>query len=628
MRLLPLVSLLVYTFGAIAFAELSLFWTRSHRKSAVDATGAATGILIVVSASWFILNLSSVLADLAHGGPYFLLYTLLLFLSTLFAPLLMQIGYFKHRDRLAHRVGWKATLAVVWTAAFASMSSLVAVNFKPTNTLVTVLFINLCALFLIAGAFNVLLVAGSRRATIDANARRHHFADIVLWTFAALLIAFGLFGGPDTWMPGASALFQLALRSTPLYFLFVGTYYDRRIAFYDIFVKRGALVLAALTLLMLYFAVIAPLVERVPLGPAIVWLHALALFPLVVITPWINRAIGAWIDRHWLGRRFSAAEATSHLFDGLQNAVTEDELIQHAETRLSEIFQAVITVTSDNRRRADRRDAIVVREVPIEFQGETIGAIHLGKRRADAPYLSQDLSLIGSLGGVIGSMLENVRLQSRRREQLAVEQELRLHASRSELKALRAQINPHFLFNALNAIVALIPTKPERAEETLEQLAEVFRYTLTRSDKEWTRLADEVDFVRAYLDVEKARFGDRLQATIDVDPKVQDMTVPSMMLQTLVENAVKHGLSSVRGVGVLSIEAKADDERVRIVVRDNGADAESNGRKREAPIGEGYGLRNIRERLGGHFGDRASFSLTRDRATSTTVAAIELPLKP
>jgi LytS/YehU family sensor histidine kinase len=445
--------------------------------------------------------------------------------------------------------------------------------------------------------------------------------------FAALLIAFGLFGGPETWMPGASALFQLVLRSTPLYFLFVGTYYDRRIAFYDIFVKRGALVLATLTLLMLYFGTIAPLVERVPLGPAIVWLHALALFPLVVITPWINGAIGRWIDLHWLGRRFSATEATKHLFDGLQNAVTEAELIQHAETRLSEIFQAVITVTSDDHRRPDMdRSAIVVRKVPIEFQGETIGAIELGKRRADAPYLSQDLSLIGSLGGVIGSMLENVRLQNRRREQLAVEQELRLHASRSELKALRAQINPHFLFNALNAIVALIPTKPERAEETLEQLAEVFRYTLTRSDKEWTRLADEVDFVRAYLDVEKARFGERLQATIDVDPKVQDMTVPSMMLQTLVENAVKHGLSSVRGVGVLSIEAKADADRVHIIVRDNGAEAESNGRRREAPIGEGYGLRNIRERLAGHFGDRASFSLTRDRATSTTVAAIELPL--
>src|SRR6185503_14053830 len=116
-----------------------------------------------------------------------------------------------------------------------------------------------------------------------------------------------------------------------------------------------------------------------------------------------------------------------------------------------------------------------------------------------------------------------------------------------------------------------------------EQLAEVFRYTLTRSDKEWTRLADEVDFVRAYLDVEKARFGERLQATIDVDPKVRDMKVPSMMLQTLVENAVKHGLSSVRGVGVLSIEARADADRVHIIVRDNGADPESNGSRREAP---------------------------------------------
>ena len=227
-------------------------------------------------------------------------------------------------------------------------------------------------------------------------------------------------------------------------------------------------------------------------------------------------------------------------------------------------------------------------------------------------------------------MLANIRLQSKRRDQEAREQELLLHASRSEAKALRAQINPHFLFNALNTIIALIRKNPDRAENTLEQLAEVFRYTLTRSDKEWTRLADEVAFVRAYLDVERARFGDRLEATVRVDARLNDVKVPSMVLQTLVENAVKHGLASVRGVGVLTVEAICDGDRVKLIVTDNGAGPEAAGRTPDNPRapGEGYGLRNIRERLRGYFGDRARFTLSRDEAAGATVAMIELPLEP
>ena len=87
-------------------------------------------------------------------------------------------------------------------------------------------------------------------------------------------------------------------------------------------------------------------------------------------------------------------------------------------------------------------------------------------------------------------------------------------ASRSELKALRAQINPHFLFNALNAIAGLIHKNPLRADKTVERLADVFRYTLRRSENEWTLLEEEMEFVRAYLEVEQARFGKRLQFQI------------------------------------------------------------------------------------------------------------------
>ena len=115
--------------------------------------------------------------------------------------------------------------------------------------------------------------------------------------------------------------------------------------------------------------------------------------------------------------------------------------------------------------------------------------------------------MLRSLASVFGFMLETIRLQHKRQEQELVAQDLRLQTSRSELKALRAQINPHFLFNALNAIASLIHTDPARADEAVEQLAEVFRYTLRRSDSEWAPLDQELAFARAYLDVEQARFG-------------------------------------------------------------------------------------------------------------------------
>ena len=154
-------------------------------------------------------------------------------------------------------------------------------------------------------------------------------------------------------------------------------------------------------------------------------------------------------------------------------------------------------------------------------------------------------------------MLENVRLQRKRQEQDQVAQELRLQTSRSELKALRAQINPHFLFNALNAIASLIHTDPARADAAVEQLAEVFRYTLRRSEQEWAPLDQELAFARAYLDVEQARFGRRLEFSIDAATGVARAQVPSMLLQTLVENAVKHGISRVRTPGRIDVTASA-----------------------------------------------------------------------
>ena len=242
---------------------------------------------------------------------------------------------------------------------------------------------------------------------------------------------------------------------------------------------------------------------------------------------------------------------------------------------------------------------------PVSGEQLRIGVLREpGMRRV----LSEDLAMLRSLGGVFGFMLENIRLQRRRQEQDLLAQELRLQSSKSELKALRAQINPHFLFNALNAIASLIHTDPGRADEAVEQLAEVFRYTLRRSDSEWAPLDQELTFARAYLDVEQARFGQRLTCTIDSDHAAPVPLIPSMLLQTLLENAVKHGVSQARGPGRIEVIVRTTSDQVTLEVRNTGPRLRNaRGAASASREGEGFGLHSVRERLKGHFGDRASF---------------------
>jgi LytS/YehU family sensor histidine kinase len=225
------------------------------------------------------------------------------------------------------------------------------------------------------------------------------------------------------------------------------------------------------------------------------------------------------------------------------------------------------------------------------------------------PYLSDDRNLLQSLGRTLGVVLENVRFRER-------EEHLRDLASRAELKALRAQINPHFLFNALNAIAGLIHTRPELAEETVEQLAEVFRYTLRKSEKEWVRLDEEIEFVAAYLRVEEARFGERLQVKVSVDAAATSIPVPAMSIQPLVENAIKHGTSTVEGQGRVEVSVTLKAEALCIEVCDNGPGFPT-AFSLAAP-GGGHGLRNIAERLSGYYGDSARI-LWENQAKGTMV---------
>lgn len=169
------------------------------------------------------------------------------------------------------------------------------------------------------------------------------------------------------------------------------------------------------------------------------------------------------------------------------------------------------------------------------------------------------------------------------------------------------ETRPHSL-NALNAIAGLIHDKPELADETIGQLAQVFRYTLRTSEKEWVRLDEELDFVAAYLQVERARFGRRLCVDIETDATVAAIPIPARSIQPLVENAIRHGVSAVEGTATIQLRVLKTGNTLNIEVCDNGPGFPSGFSLFHSGAGTmpfGHGLRNVVERLRGYYGEGA-----------------------
>ena len=205
------------------------------------------------------------------------------------------------------------------------------------------------------------------------------------------------------------------------------------------------------------------------------------------------------------------------------------------------------------------------------------------------------------------------------------EQELVELAATAQLAALRAQINPHFLFNSLNSIAQLIRADPDRAEACVERLAEMFRYVLRYGEKDFVPLAEELEMARAYLDIERARFGDRLRVETHVDPPSLQHLIPNLILQPLVENAVRHGLSRKRGGGTVRIDARLADGCLELSVGDDGLGMPDTALARVYE--HGIGLRNLRDRLARLYGPAHLPEITSAPGSGTRVR-LRLPLRP
>jgi LytS/YehU family sensor histidine kinase len=193
---------------------------------------------------------------------------------------------------------------------------------------------------------------------------------------------------------------------------------------------------------------------------------------------------------------------------------------------------------------------------------------------------------------------------------------LEAQLTEARLVALRMQLNPHFLFNTLHAISTLVDRDPGGVRRMIARLSELLRHVLDEEAPQEVPLSEELAFLDDYFEIQSIRFQGRLDTAVDVPPSLSDAQVPNLILQPLVENAIRHGASQVRGVGRIAVRARRDEEALVLWVTDNGPGLPA------APE-DGLGLRNVRARLSELYGDRQS--LTLEALDDGTRAVLRIP---
>lgn len=207
----------------------------------------------------------------------------------------------------------------------------------------------------------------------------------------------------------------------------------------------------------------------------------------------------------------------------------------------------------------------------------------------------------------------------RAREVAAAHLETRL--VEAQLQALQRQLHPHFLFNTLHAISALVHRDPERADAMIERLSDLLRVTLDKVGVQEVTLAEELEYLRAYLDIEQVHFGDRLEVIYEIDPYTLDAMVPNLVLQPLAENAIRHGLEPRVGRARLTLTAARESDTLRLQVTDNGRGMTPAA---VSAANHGVGLSNTRARLERLYGDQARLAFTQPDGGGVAVT-VHLP---
>jgi hypothetical protein len=403
--------------------------------------------------------------------------------------------------------------------------------------------------------------------------------------------------------------------SIPLAFAIL--YQDYRFAFADLFLKRALTLIAVVTLVFVAWSLLATstLLTISLESPAEGLLLALWIGTALLV-PWLRRCANAFVDRVLL-KRANYRALVDDLAATIQGCSSEAAVLTHVCGVLTPALSAE-AVTWRGETELPEAGAC---DIAIPTAEEPHNVLTIGGLKGGRQLLSDDRLMLERVSLLVARRIDALRMSDERYERMLREREISALAAEAELRALRAQINPHFLFNALTTLGYLIQQAPSRALDTLMRLTTLLRSVL-RSEGEFTTLGHERELIECYLQIERERFEERLEAHVDIPPSLAGIAIPALIVQPLVENAIKHGIARCRDGGRVLVSARLDDADgdLHIVVRNSGAPLDG----RTPSPGGGIGLQSVERRLQCYYGDAARLTLARGE-DGETCAELRLP---
>ncbi len=613
-----LVHLLGFSAGIVLYAMLGVMTLRSGRSTGASGARAMDRIPLATSGLGLLWNAGALVIygtrDL--GGAPNAWFEAAAFAALGFLPAVVVHSSLQAEERKSARVLVAAAYALSAIGALLQLRAAFLHEEIPSSLALTMLTAGYIAVI----ALLALLAPKAPRAGWTLSA-------VALAAFAVMALHLQRHTTGTESVPielvGHHASLPLAL---------VILYQDYRFALADIFLKRVLTLLAVVLLAaLLYTFVAVPVVlPSLGAGNGASWAVS-ALIALWVITalayPPLERAISRFVDRIVLRRadyekvRVEVAIAIAELSSASDILDAVCERVAPAMSARAVTWAPVSqtpslaahTMSLATTTRAGEATVLVPTSDAPSYQ-LAVSELTGGRR-----LLSGDLALLETLGLLAARRIDAVRVSDERHRRDLREREIVQLAAEAELSALRAQLNPHFLFNTLTTIGQLIQEAPPRALDTLYKLTGLLRAVLKRSDGGFVTLGEEIEIVRTYLAIEGARFEERLAVSIDVPESLAELPVPPLVLQPLAENAVKHGIAPMRAGGRVRVKAEVEGDTLVLSVTDSGTVVPAAELERRR--GAGIGISNLEKRLERYYGDSASLALRSsvERGTEVTV---------
>ncbi len=607
-----LINLLGFTVGVALYALLFVMVVRHRRaKTSFDFLLLAAAVLGIL---WNTGELLIFITQDFGQNKISPLLTAVSYSALGFLPSVVVHSAWKNSENRHGKFLTVAAYGLSMFAAILHLRSAFAADFAPSDFALKVLSGGAVALLIGLFIFNF----------------RQTFEKKIVWMSALSVFAVSalhLSGSAEE----TSWFIELVAHQSSLPIAFVILLQDFRFAFADLFLKRAlSLVLVTAAAFGLYVFVAAPLLhyhETHDRNDT----QAIA----IILTLWVTTAIlypklhdfAVWLVDKIILRRVNYEKLRVDLARAFENQGNFENVLETLCRELASALTAREVIWAE----------IAESETSLSAINFTLNEAKVFVPTAESPFyevnlkgfaggrklLSDEIEMLESVSLLAARRIDAQRVTHERCQTEIREQEFSKLATEAQLSALRAQINPHFLFNALTTVGYLIQTSPDKAFSTLMKLTQLLRSVLS-STKEFSLLEDEMKIIESYLDIERARFEERLEVTIEIPPDLLKTRVPSLILQPLVENAVKHGIGESKSGGKVTISAELEGENGEVVlnltVANTGAAFGEN-------LEKGVGLNNIEQRLRNYYGDAAAMQIE-SRAEKGTCVTLKFPINP